>query len=88
MVQARPQAPQLRASVCVLAQARAVPMPQHERPGAQAQVQRPTAQTSPAGQAVPQAPQLAESAWRLTQVPPQRVCPGRHTGRHAPLMHD
>jgi hypothetical protein len=41
------------------------PAPQHT----------PDWQVFPAAQAVPQAPQLEVSLWRLTQAPPQHVVP-------------
>ena len=44
----------------------------------------PAEHTSPAGHAVPQAPQLPLSVWVLVQTPPQRVSPVWQLGEHVP----
>lgn len=46
--------------------------------------QTPALHTSPAPQALPQAPQLARSVWVSTQPAPQQLCPSEHA---APPAH-
>ena len=53
----------------------------------EAHAQRPLVQVAPVGQAVPHAPQLAESVAVFTQRPLQRVSPAAHTERQTPAVH-
>lgn len=74
--QTRPQAPQLRGSLCEATQP-----PLHTMVlGGQVVVQTPWLQTWPEAQALPQRPQLAAFAWRSRQTPEQLVCPELHVG--------
>src|SRR5581483_4391528 len=57
--------PQLAGSIAVLAQYCVEPEPQAVKGDAQVVVHAPAEHTCPAGQAIPHAPQLALSLWRL-----------------------
>ena len=62
-------------------------MPQAVRPDAQLVMHAEPWQICPAGQALPQAPQLARSLVRLTHTDPQAVWPAGHAIPQAPAMH-
>jgi hypothetical protein len=86
-----PQVPQFSLSILVSAQYR-VSTPPSTPPqaisvGPHSVAQRPIAQTVPAGQVVPQAPQLARSVSSTTQTPPHAVCPVGQEVWHIPATH-
>jgi hypothetical protein len=82
--QALPQAPQFAGSTAVLAQ-NDPPAMEHETSGAAQVVEHaPREHTWPAGHCAPQAPQLALSLWRLTQLVAHWVSPAPQEMAHAP----
>ncbi len=93
--QALPQAPQLLRSIWGFVQKRTPPAsappspppPHCARPAPHSSVQRPMEHTSPAAQAVPQAPQLARSVCRSTQRPLHAACPVGQPIWHCPATH-
>jgi hypothetical protein len=93
LLQLVPQAPQCVGSFCRSTQAVRVPRStvQGLKPALQAFLQAPSWHLllllRMAGQALPQAPQLSGSVWRLSQLLPQAVMPGEQLPAQAPPAH-